>query len=61
MKRKTVRSTTSLLNEKPLQPHPGARRVEYRESRCNACCKSPYGCARNFVCPCHRTPKETRS
>ena len=60
MKRKTARTTTSLLNEKPLQPHFGPRIPEYRDSRCNACCKSPYGCARNFLCACHEIPKETR-
>lgn len=35
------------------------RRGEYRESKCNACCKTPFGCGRNFICYCHKTTKET--
>lgn len=62
MKRKRARLTTSLLNEKPkpievwFTPQP---RHDPPPKVCKpSCCKTPYGCAKNFTCTCH--PKETQ-
>ncbi|WP_285115563.1 hypothetical protein [Leifsonia sp. fls2-241-R2A-40a] len=30
-------------------------RRKYQETRCNACCTTPSGCGRNFICDCHKT------
>ncbi|MCU1418695.1 MAG: hypothetical protein JWP32_2869 [Schumannella sp.] len=58
--RKHGRATSSLLNEKPIEawfePRTRPERAEYREGRCNACCKTPgFGCAKNYICDCHKT------
>lgn len=33
-------------------PAPGAH-PRFQESKCHACCKTPFGCGRNFLCACH--------
>lgn len=61
MKRKTARTTTSLLNEKPIEAwfEPQPRPTQRDPRPCHACCKTPgFGCARNYACPCHTNTKE---
>jgi len=62
VKLRRVRSTTSLLNEKPIEAwfEPTPRPAPRTSRPCNACCKTPgFGCAKNYACPCHN-PKETK-
>jgi hypothetical protein len=58
VKVKRPRTTTSLLNEKPIEAwfEPVPRTDQPAPRRCNACCSTPgLGCAKNYDCPCHTT------
>lgn len=58
MKVKRPRTTTSLLNEKPIEAwfELEPRNDPPNPRPCNACCKTPgLGCAKHYDCPCHET------
>jgi hypothetical protein len=60
VKLRRARSTTSLLNEKPIEAwfEPPPRPEPPPRSCKPSCCKTPYGCAKTYTCTCH--PKETQ-